>query len=74
MSYNWYYNLKTAQLTDGEKVKTGTLTRMLVVIAACLIWVRFPETFNIIGILAGLLLTHALILQRTAFELFKRKR
>lgn len=74
LSYNWYYNLKTAQLSDGEKVKTGTLTRMLIVAAACLIWVRFPETLNIIGILVGLLLTYALIFWRAAFELFKRKR
>lgn len=74
MSYNWYYNLKNAQLGDGGKVRTGTLTRMLVVIASCLIWVRFPETFNIIGILTGLLLTYALIFWRAASELFKRKR
>lgn len=74
MTYNWYYNLRNAQLSDGEKVKTGTSTRMLVVIASCLIWVRFPETFNIIGILVGLLLTYALIFWRAASELFKRKR
>jgi ATP synthase I chain. len=74
LSYNWYWNLRNAQLGDGGKVKTGTLTRMLIVTAACLIWVRFPETFNIIGILIGLLLTYALIFWRAASELFKRKR
>ena len=74
MSFNWFYNFKNAQLEDGGKVKTGTFTRMLVVIAACLIWVRFPEIFNIIGILIGLLLTYALIFWRAASELFKRKR
>src|SRR5699024_10614850 len=46
LSYNWYWNLRNAQLGDGGKVKTGTLTRMLIVTATCLIWVRFPETFN----------------------------
>lgn len=74
LTYNWYYNLRTAQISDGEKVRTGSLTRMLIVIAACLIWVRFPETVSIIGILVGLLLTYALIFWRAASELFKRKR
>lgn len=74
LSYNWYYNLRNAQLSDDGKVKTGTLTRMLIVTATCLIWVRFPEAINIIGILVGLLLTYALIFWRAALELFKRKR
>lgn len=74
MSYNWYFNLRTAQISDGEKVRTGSSTRMLVVIGACLMWARFPEIFSIFGILVGLLLTYALIFWRTASELFKRKR
>lgn len=73
-SYSWFYHLKVAQESNGERVKTGTLTRMLVVIALCLIWVRFPDYINIFGILVGLLLTYALIVWRAVLELYKRKR
>lgn len=74
MSYNWFYHLRQAQDENGEKVKTGTMTRLLLVILLCLIWVRFPEIFNIFGILVGVLLTYLLIIWRALLELFKRKR
>ncbi|MFD2830677.1 ATP synthase subunit I [Corticicoccus populi] len=71
MNLNWLYHLEKSYDSDVERVKTGTLTRFLIVIMTCLIWVRFPEVFNIFAIAAGLALSYILIIVRGIKELTK---
>lgn len=71
MSFNWLYHLEKSYDSEIDKVKTGTLTRFLIVIITCLIWVRFPEVFNILAIAAGLALSYILIMLRGMKELTK---
>lgn len=68
---NWYYHLEKSYDGDLERVKTGTLTRFLIVIITCLIWLRFPDIFNIFAITGGLALSYILIMLRGIKELTK---
>ena len=68
---NWYYNLEKAYDPGEEKIRTGTIARLVIVIVTCLFWVRFPEIFSIFGIALGLLLSYIMILFRAIKELTK---
>lgn len=66
---NWYYHLEKAQGENVERVKTGTVTRVLIVIVACLIWYRFMDDINIFGMILGLALTYILMMYRAITEM-----
>lgn len=66
---NWLYHLEKAKQENVERVKTGTVTRVLIVIVACLIWYRFMDEINMFGMLAGLSLTYILMLYRAIIEM-----
>lgn len=66
---NWFYHLEKAKQENVEHVKTGTVTRVLIVIVACLIWYRFMDDINIFGMLAGLSLTYILMMYRAITEM-----
>lgn len=71
MILNWYYHLDKAYEEENGKVKLGTLTRFIIVIVTLLVWLRFPETFNIFAITVGLLLGYILIIFHAVRELTK---
>lgn len=68
---NWYYHLEKARLEEENRVKTGTVTRVLIVIVACLIWYRFMEDINIFGMIVGLSFTYILMMYRAIKEMRK---
>jgi len=71
MMYNWYYHLERSYDEKGGKFKLGTTTRFIIVIVTLLVWLRFPETFNIFAITVGLLLGYILLIFHAVRELTK---
>ena len=71
MIFNWYYHLDKAYEEENDKVKLGTMTRFIIVIVTLLVWLRFPETFNIFAITVGILLGYILIIFHAVRELTK---
>lgn len=71
MIFNWYYHLDKSYDVENGKVKLGTMTRFIIVIVTLLVWLRFPETFNIFAITVGLLLGYILIVFHAVRELTK---
>lgn len=71
MIFNWYYHLEQAQDEENGKVRLGVMTRFIIVIVTLLVWLRFPETFNIFAIAIGILLGYILIIFHAVRELTK---
>ncbi|MCD2138122.1 MULTISPECIES: ATP synthase subunit I [Salinicoccus] len=71
MIFNWYYHLEQAQDEENGKVRLGVVTRFIIVIVTLLVWLRFPETFNIFAIAIGILLGYILIIFHAVRELTK---
>ncbi|UBH08397.1 ATP synthase subunit I [Macrococcus armenti] len=61
-SFVWHHNLLRAINSDALYVSSGMGIRFLIAIMACLFWVRYPDTFNILGIALGLMLTYVMII------------
>lgn len=74
MLANWLYHLEQAQKEGESRVKTGTVTRVLIVVVACLIWYRFQDHINIFGFIGGLSMTYILMMYRVFKEMPKKKR
>lgn len=68
---NWYYHLEKARREEEERVKTGTVTRVIIVIVACLVWYRFMDDINIFGMIVGLSFTYILMMYRAIKEMRK---
>lgn len=71
MIYNWYYHLERSLDEEIDKMKLGTTTRFIIVVVTFLVWLRFPETFNIFAITVGILLGYILIIFHAVRELTK---
>ena len=71
MIYNWYYHLERSMDEEIDKMKLGTTTRVIIVVVTLLVWLRFPETFNIFAITVGILLGYILIIFHAVRELTK---
>ncbi|WP_052254773.1 ATP synthase subunit I [Salinicoccus sp. YB14-2] len=71
MMYNWYYHLERSHDEQSDKFKLGTTTRFIIVVVTLLVWLRFPETFNIFAITLGILLGYILIIFHAVRELTK---
>ncbi|WP_156823578.1 ATP synthase subunit I [Salinicoccus albus] len=69
--WNWYYNLEKSYENEEGRVSTGTVMRLVIVVVTCLFWVRFPDTFNIFAIMAGLVLSYIMIMFQGIKELTK---
>lgn len=61
MAFSWYVSLRRAYDEHTTNIRTGSATRVILVILACLIWYKFSTYINIFGVLLGLLLTYVLI-------------
>ncbi|MEE1108305.1 ATP synthase subunit I [Macrococcoides canis] len=61
-SFVWHHNLLRAINSHALYVSSGMGIRFLIAIMACLFWVRYPDTFNIVGIALGLMLTYVMII------------
>ncbi|MFC3899301.1 ATP synthase subunit I [Aliicoccus persicus] len=68
---NWFYHLEKAKQEDENRVKTGTITRVIIVIVACLVWYRFMAYINIFGMIVGLSFTYILMMYRAIKEMRK---
>ena len=68
---NWFYHLEKAKQDEENRVKTGTVTRVIIVIVACLVWYRFMADINIFGVLVGLSFTYILMMYRAIKEMRK---
>ncbi|CAD2072113.1 ATP synthase subunit I [Phocicoccus pinnipedialis] len=74
MAFSWYVNLRRAYDEDETNIRTGSATRIILVILACVIWYKFNEYINIFGVLFGLLLTYILILYHaTTTQIFRKR-
>lgn len=62
MAFSWYISLWHAYNRETTNIKTGSATRVILVLLACMIWYRFSGYVNIFGVLLGLLLTYVLII------------
>ncbi|MCE4957591.1 ATP synthase subunit I [Macrococcoides caseolyticum] len=61
-TFVWYHYLSRAINSEGLYISSGMGIRFLIAIMACLFWVRYPDTFNIVGIALGLMLTYVMII------------
>lgn len=61
-TFVWYHNLSKAINSDALYVSSGMGIRFLIAVMACLFWVRYPDTFNLLGIALGLMLTYVMII------------
>lgn len=74
MAFSWYINLWRAYDSHTTKVRTGSATRVILVLLACMIWYRFNDYINILGVLLGVLLTYVLIIFHAINTQIFRKR
>lgn len=61
-TFVWYHNLSRAIKSDALYISSGMGIRFLIAVMACLFWVRYPDTFNLLGIALGLMLTYVMII------------
>lgn len=61
-TFVWYHYLARAIQSDALYITTGMGIRFLIAAMACLFWVRYPETFSLLGIALGLMFTYVMII------------
>ncbi|WP_414045674.1 ATP synthase subunit I [Macrococcus equi] len=61
-TFVWYHYLSRAMKSDALYISSGMGIRFLIAVMACLFWVRYPDTFNLLGIALGLMLTYVMII------------
>lgn len=61
MAFSWYSNYYKALHHQQRILTTGTVTRVILVILACIIWYKFSADLNMIAITVGLMTTYVII-------------
>ncbi|OFS63512.1 ATP synthase subunit I [Nosocomiicoccus sp. HMSC09A07] len=61
MALSWYSNYYKALHSQQRMTTTGTVTRVILVLLACIIWYKFQAELNIIAITVGLMSTYVII-------------